>query len=117
MNILAPYGTIEDFLTSAIYRMRCSFRDLQVDCIHALNYDPRVFLVEHEVQCVEEWLKKYSEAIEVCHLYLNTDISLECLLYELLKLDLQSYINQLDHFLPQDLRDRFVRDSSCDSEQ
>lgn len=98
-------------LKSAVSRLCCTFVDLEFDAIHALNYDYRVFLDEEEVQRVQDLEERYSEATEVCRLYLADDISLECLLYELKKLNLQSFINNLAEFLPQNFKDRFVQPS------
>lgn len=105
-------------LASAISRLSCTFRDLEFDAEHALNYDYRVFLVEEEMQRVRELAEDYGEANEVCSLYLDDTISLECLLYELSKLKFQSFINGLADFLPANLRERFVivRDNDRQSE-
>lgn len=103
-------------LKSAISRLCCTFGDLEFDAIHALNYDYRVFLDEEELRRVQDLAENYSEATEVCRLYLAGDISLECLLYELLKLNFQSFINDLAEYLPKDLKVRFVRVAIHDSE-
>ena len=95
-------------LASAISRLSCTFRDLEFDAEHALNYDHRVFLVEEEMQRVRELAEDYGEANEVCRLYLDDAISLECVLYELSKLNFQTFINGLADFLPANLRKRFV---------
>ena len=103
-------------IKSAVSRLRCTFGDLEFDAVHALNYDASVFLIEEELQRVQDLAENYSEASEVCRLYLDDDISLECLLYEFLKLNFQSFINDLAEFLPQNLKDRFVRHSIIESE-
>lgn len=95
-------------LTSAISRLHCTFRDLEFDAEHALNYDHRVFLDEEELQRVQDLAANYDEASEVCSLYLDDSISIECLMYELSKLNFQSYINGLADFLPANLKERFV---------
>src|SRR3978361_2004288 len=94
-------------LTSAISRLRCTFGDLAFDAEHALFYDFRVFLVEEELQRVRDLTENYSEAREVCRLYLDDTISIECLMYELLKLNFQSFINELADFLPANLKKAF----------
>ena len=106
-------------LTSAISRLRCTFGDLEFDAEHALNYDYRVFLVEEELQRVRDLAENYSEASLVCRLYLDDTISLECLMYELSKLNFQSFINGLADFLPANLKERFVivHDDDDDGEE
>lgn len=103
-------------IKSAVSRLSCTFSDLEFDAIHALNYDYRVFLDEEELQRVQDLSEKYDEAKEVCGLYLDDDISLECLLYEFKKLNFQSFINSLAEFLPQNLKERFVLPSIFDDE-
>ena len=104
-------------LTSAISRLCCTFGDLTFDADHALNYDYSVFLVEEELQRVRDLAEDYSEAREVCRLYLDDIISLECLLYELSKLNFQSFINGLADLLPGNLKERFVIvHDDCDSD-
>lgn len=101
-------------LKTAVSRLCSTFVDLEFDAVHALNYDYRVFLDEQELQRVKDLADNYGEATEVCRLYLDEDISLECLLYEFLKLNLQSFIRDLAEFLPQNLKDRFIQPSIGD---
>lgn len=99
-----------DDLKSSIQRLRCDFEALSFEYSHDYNY--KYFdLSPDELISYKEFEKIYDEAEEVCLLYLQDEISLECLCYELTKLGLQSKINTLKNFLPTHLREKFC--GSC----
>lgn len=100
---------VED-LPSGIRRMESQFRALAFDACHAQNYDLSVCWDPEAVEDLKDLENKYLEGIEICDLYLNFEISLECFLYELVKLEFQGFIQPLREFLPTDLKDRFTEE-------
>jgi len=105
-------------LRSAISRLRTEFRDMAFDADHESIYNVRYCFEEEEVLWLRDLAEKYTEAATVCILYLDDEISIECLLYELQKLELQSFITEIKDFLPQNLKDRFVsRQEEADEER
>lgn len=108
MQYSAQFWTNPENLTTAIQRLIDESNDLAFDVSHALNYDLNICWNEAEREKLEALEQRYYEAIEVCHLFLNLEISLECLLYELLRLEFQSFIQSLKDFLPDDLKSRFI---------
>lgn len=108
-------------LTSALRRLQSQFDALAFEACHAQNYDLSVCWDSEQVEYLKDLEARYHEGIEICDLYLGSEISLECLLYELLKLDFQRFIQPLKEYLPDDLKTRFIinveKGSSSSSEE
>lgn len=100
---------IAEDLNSAVERLRSKFHDLSFEACHAQNYDLDYCFDEEAVAWLKDLEARYDEAHEVCDLFLSGEISLECLLFEFLKLDFQQFINELEEFLPDDLKNKFVQ--------
>lgn len=103
-------------LTSAIERLKSKFYDLAFDACHAQNYDLDFCFDPEAVLWLKDLEARYEEAQEVCGLFLEGEISLECLLYEFLRLDFQHFINEVEKFLPEDLKNRFVEKDEEENE-
>lgn len=110
------WETAED-LQSAIRRIQSQFRALAFEACHSTNYDLTVCWDPEEVNHLNDLEARYEEGADVCQLYFDSEISLECLLYELLKLDFQRFIQDLREFLPADLKERFTTEEPVSSDQ
>lgn len=96
-------------LESTIQRVSCELSACSFDADHESVYNLNYCFDEEEVQRLQELSEKYSEGAEVCDLYLSGEISLECLYYEFLKLNLKSYLYCLKRFAPEELHNRFCK--------
>lgn len=91
-------------LFSAVSRMSTEFSCLTFDACLQQNYLHDLETRQH----YEDLEKKYLEAEDICNLYLKNEIGLECLCYELNKIDLVRYVKQLEEYLPTYLITRFI---------
>lgn len=102
--------TVAENLSTAVERLADEFSDLAFDACHAQNYDLSVCFIQSECDHLRDLEDRYREGVEVCTLYLSSEISLECLLYELVKLNFEGFIHNLKAYLPEDLKSRFIRE-------
>lgn len=101
-------------LESSVHRLYSELRDLQFDAEHETVYNSNVFCDEEETRRLKELAESYLEGLEVCELYLCKDISLECLCYEFVKLNLTRFLYGLKQFMPHDLGNKFC---PCDCKE
>lgn len=98
-------------LKSSVERLYSELCALKFEADHETVYNFRVFTDSEEVRHLRQLAENYSEASEVCSLYLDNEISLECVYYEFSKLDLLHMLHSLKHFTPEELHNKF-----CDKE-
>lgn len=72
--------------------------------------------VPEQVRLLKHLTDSYSEADDVCNLYLQGEISLECWFYEFVKLNLERFFSRIKNFVPEELRHRFYSDDSSEEE-
>lgn len=104
MELLCPKAAD---LKAGIECLSYEFSDLALACGRRINYFCQELESEESIR-YQELESKYNEAEEVCSLFTEDDISLECLCYELQKLDLLDHLRPLQEYFPEALRSKFL---------
>lgn len=104
-------------LKSSIQRVQSELTDLRFAADHDSVYDLSVVFDEEQTKSLKQLAETYEEAVEVCDLYLREEISLECLFYEFIKLDLKLFLLPVQKFLPEELKQQFYSEEEESSEE
>lgn len=103
-------------LESGVQRIQTELRDLCFEVEHEAVYNLSAAYDPEQVQLLKHLADSYSEADDVCNLYLQGEISLECWFYEFVKLNLERFFSRIKNFVPEELRHRFYSDDSSEEE-
>lgn len=103
-------------LKSSIERVKSELSDLRFAADHDSIYAVNIHFQEEQTNHLKELAEIYEEAVEVCDLYLQDEISLECVFYEFGKLDLKHFLSPVHKFVSEEFKQRFCSEESFEKQ-
>lgn len=105
-----------DELESSVRKVREELLNLSYAADHDSIYDWSAVFYEQVARELKQWANTYKEAVEVCDLYLRREISLECLFYEFIKLELEGFLSTVQKYLSEELKQKFYKEEKSDDD-
>lgn len=103
-----PYWPKVVDLRSGISRLVSELSALSFEADHETVYNLSVAYDEELMKHLKQQVAIYEEGADVCSLYLQADISLECLCYEFVRLGLENFLHSLKPFLSEDFQNKYL---------
>lgn len=112
-----PYWPKVLDLRSGISRLACELSAHSFEADHETVYNLSVVYDEELMQHLKQQVEIYEDGADVCSLYLQEDISLECLCYEFIRLGLENFLHSLKPFLSEDFQNKYLISATEDDSQ